>query len=46
MITLQAAPSLDLEPISNYGFKRVADDMLELARQHGISRVILGGHDW
>ncbi|KAL9603922.1 MAG: hypothetical protein Q9219_000860 [cf. Caloplaca sp. 3 TL-2023] len=27
-------------------FKRAADDMKELAQQLGISKIILGGHDW
>jgi soluble epoxide hydrolase/lipid-phosphate phosphatase len=29
-----------------YTYKRAADDVAELARQLGVSSVILGGHDW
>ncbi|MCJ1478183.1 hypothetical protein MMC13_006859 [Lambiella insularis] len=35
-----------LEPLSDYGFKRASDDIKELARQLGVSNIILGGHDW
>lgn len=31
---------------SYYTYKRAADDMAELARQIGVSTIILGGHDW
>lgn len=34
------------EAISFYTFKRAADDIKELASQLGVSKVILGGHDW
>lgn len=29
-----------------YTYKRAADDMAELAKQMGLSSIILGGHDW
>lgn len=29
-----------------YTFKRAADDIAELAKQMGLSSIILGGHDW
>ncbi|MCJ1263563.1 hypothetical protein MMC22_003433 [Lobaria immixta] len=40
------APRVPPDSISLYGFKRAADDIAELARQLGLSRIILGGHDW
>lgn len=40
------APQVPPNPINLYTFKRAADDMVELARQLGVSQVILGGHDW
>ncbi|PGH36032.1 hypothetical protein GX50_01202 [[Emmonsia] crescens] len=40
------APEFSKETASRYGFKQCADDMKELARQLGTSRIILGGHDW
>ncbi|KAI9801083.1 MAG: hypothetical protein M1833_002951 [Piccolia ochrophora] len=40
------APRVPTESIELYGFKRAADDIRELARQLGVSRVVLGGHDW
>lgn len=43
---LQGAPRVPPESISYYGFKRAAGDIKELACQLGVSRVILGGHDW
>lgn len=33
-------------PAPLHGGLRVADDVAELRCQHGISRIILGGHDW
>ncbi|KAI4183004.1 MAG: hypothetical protein L6R41_005668 [Letrouitia leprolyta] len=39
------APRVPQESIAYYSFKRVANDMKELARQLGISRIIAGGHD-
>jgi pimeloyl-ACP methyl ester carboxylesterase len=39
----QDAPPYTLR---DYGFKRVSDDMAELARQLGAEKIILGGHDW
>jgi pimeloyl-ACP methyl ester carboxylesterase len=32
--------------LADYSFRRVADDIESLCRQNGISRIILGGHDW
>lgn len=32
--------------LADYSFRRVADDIELLCRQHGIVRIILGGHDW
>lgn len=40
---MQDAPPYKLR---DYGFKRISDDMAELARQLGADRIILGGHDW
>ena len=34
------------ENLSMYSHKRISDDMAELCRQQGITKVILGGHDW
>ena len=34
------------ESLSFYSFKRVADDVRELARRLGCARIVLGGHDW
>ena len=42
----QDAPNVPPESLSYYGFKRAADDIKELAKQLGLSRIILGGHDW
>ncbi|PBP15934.1 epoxide hydrolase [Diplocarpon rosae] len=36
-----APPSLNF-----YTYKRAADDLATLAQQLGLSRIILGGHDW
>jgi pimeloyl-ACP methyl ester carboxylesterase len=33
-------------PLRDYGYKRIADDLAELASQLGIGSFILGGHDW
>ncbi|KAJ9606676.1 hypothetical protein H2200_008684 [Cladophialophora chaetospira] len=33
-------------PIKLYTFRRVSDDIAELARQMGLKNIILGGHDW
>ncbi|KAL8795312.1 MAG: hypothetical protein Q9195_002182 [Heterodermia aff. obscurata] len=41
-----AAPKVPPESIAYYGFKRAADDIIQLATQLGISQFILGGHDW
>lgn len=32
--------------ITDYTYRRIADDIEELCRQLGISSIILGGHDW
>ena len=40
------APQVPPNSIHLYGFKRAADDIEELARQLGTSKIILGGHDW
>ena len=40
------APQVPPESMSLYSFKRAADDIRELARQLGASKIILGGHDW
>ncbi|KAF7504089.1 hypothetical protein GJ744_002854 [Endocarpon pusillum] len=32
--------------LRDYGFKRISDDMAELARQLGVDRIVIGGHDW
>ncbi len=39
----QDAPPYTLQ---DYGFKRISDDVAELARQLGASSIVLGGHDW
>jgi soluble epoxide hydrolase / lipid-phosphate phosphatase len=39
----QDAPPYQLR---EYGYKRISDDVAELARQLGADRIILGGHDW
>ena len=43
---LQDAPDVPPESLSYYGLKRAADDIKELAKQLGLLRIILGGHDW
>ena len=40
------APKVPPESMSFYSFKRAADDIKELARQLGATKIILGGHDW
>ncbi|OCT53632.1 epoxide hydrolase [Cladophialophora carrionii] len=32
--------------LQDYTYRRAADDIAELARQLGLSQIILGGHDW
>jgi hypothetical protein len=32
--------------LKDYSYRRAADDIAELARQLGVSSIILGGHDW
>ncbi|KIX06071.1 uncharacterized protein Z518_04045 [Rhinocladiella mackenziei CBS 650.93] len=32
--------------LQDYTYKRASDDIAELCRQKGLSRIILGGHDW
>ncbi|KAH8589345.1 Alpha/Beta hydrolase protein [Bisporella sp. PMI_857] len=34
------------EDVKYYTYKRAADDIAELAKQLGLSSIILGGHDW
>lgn len=46
LLCIQEAPRVPPESIAFYSFKRVADDMKELARQLSVSKIILGGHDW
>lgn len=33
-------------PLSDYSYKRIADDLSELSSQLSLSSFILGGHDW
>lgn len=40
------SPTGSAENIKLYSFKQVSNDIAELARQLGCSRIILGGHDW
>jgi hypothetical protein len=40
------APRTPPASVELYSFKRAAEDIKELARQLGASRLILGGHDW
>jgi pimeloyl-ACP methyl ester carboxylesterase len=32
--------------LQDYSFRRVAADIAELCRQRGLTRILLGGHDW
>ncbi|KIW85152.1 hypothetical protein Z517_00542 [Fonsecaea pedrosoi CBS 271.37] len=32
--------------LSDYGYKRAADDLAALCEQLGLAQIILGGHDW
>ncbi|EXJ89557.1 hypothetical protein A1O3_02624 [Capronia epimyces CBS 606.96] len=32
--------------LQDYTYRRAADDLAELARQLGLTQIILGGHDW
>lgn len=41
-----AAPRVPPESIENYSFKRAAADIKALAQKMGLTRIILGGHDW
>jgi hypothetical protein len=34
------------EDLSAYGFKQVSNDLVALAKELGVSQIILGGHDW
>ncbi|KAG8624322.1 hypothetical protein KVT40_007389 [Elsinoe batatas] len=34
------------EDVKAYGFKKVSDDLAALAKELGVSRIVLGGHDW
>lgn len=40
------APEVPPNDIRLYGMKRAADDIKELLSQLGITKIILGGHDW
>ncbi|KAF1847363.1 alpha/beta-hydrolase [Cucurbitaria berberidis CBS 394.84] len=40
------APEVPPNSIRLYGMKRASDDIAALAKELGVSRVILGGHDW
>jgi pimeloyl-ACP methyl ester carboxylesterase len=40
------APRVPQNPLNLYSFKRASDDIAELARQLGASKIVLGGHDW
>jgi pimeloyl-ACP methyl ester carboxylesterase len=40
------APNVPPESIQLYTMKRASDDIAELARQLGVKRIVLGGHDW
>lgn len=40
------APTVPRASLFLYGHKRAADDFAELARQLGLDRIIIGGHDW
>jgi pimeloyl-ACP methyl ester carboxylesterase len=42
----QDAPKVPPASIRQYGMKRAADDIAELARQLGAPKIVLGGHDW
>jgi hypothetical protein len=42
-MSAQDAPPFTLK---DYSYRRAADDIAELARQLGLSSIILGGHDW
>jgi soluble epoxide hydrolase / lipid-phosphate phosphatase len=41
-----ACPRVPPNDIALYGYKRASDDFAELARQLGLSSIVLGGHDW
>lgn len=40
------APDVPPNSLHLYTYKRAADDFEELAKQIGVSKIILGGHDW
>jgi soluble epoxide hydrolase/lipid-phosphate phosphatase len=40
------APPTPPNSLQLYGYKRASDDLAELARQLGSSRIVIGGHDW
>ncbi|KAL8728003.1 MAG: hypothetical protein Q9166_005674 [cf. Caloplaca sp. 2 TL-2023] len=44
--TDKEAPRVPPESIALYSFKRIADDVKDLARQLNLSQIIVGGHDW
>ena len=43
LMSAQDAPPFTLK---HYSYRQAADDIAELARQIGVSSIILGGHDW
>lgn len=40
------APQVSEDKLEPYSMKRASDDIAELARQLGVDRIIIGGHDW
>ena len=43
---MQDAPKVPPNDISLYSYKRASEDIRELAKQLGVSKIVLGGHDW
>jgi soluble epoxide hydrolase / lipid-phosphate phosphatase len=48
MMIMMVMASKDAPPyqLREYSYKRISDDVAELARQLGADGIILGGHDW
>jgi pimeloyl-ACP methyl ester carboxylesterase len=46
LMTMMASQDSPPYQLREYGYKRISDDVAELARQLGADRIILGGHDW
>ena len=40
------APLVPPESITNYTYKRAAEDLKQLASELGAQKIIVGGHDW